>query len=305
MKNNFATVVLSVVAAIIGVWSMQAEITVASLNPITSDLVRQVGGERITVAELMRVGENPHIYEPSPAQLRQAASSDLVLAAGMGLETYLPDLRDSLGRGKRILEVGNSLPPLKLRDDKLFLCCPGHEHSSVDPHWWHSIKNLQRATVIIETTLTELDPEGGQYFRERGRSYRHRLDELEKWARKEIYRIPRKDRVLTTTHTAFSYFCRDFGFKAVPLRGLSTEVAAEPHHLAAVVETIKKERIKAIFPEKYISRKLLDSVARESGVRIGAPLLSGTPEPVEPTCEAMFRYNVQAIVRALAPKGTE
>jgi zinc/manganese transport system substrate-binding protein len=279
-----------------------AELKVASLNPVVGDLARQVGGERVRVLELMKPGENPHLYEPSPDQLRQAHDADLVLAAGKGLEIYLPDLRDSLGRSKPLLEVGRKIPSLKADKGEIFICCPAHAGTTIDPHWWHSVINLQRAARIIEAEFARLDPDGRAYFRQRCREYERRLDDLASWIRREVHRIPRRDRILTTAHTAFGYFCRDFGFKSIPVQGLSTEDSADPAHLALVVAAIRRQGVRTVFPEKYVNTKLLEAVARETGIALGGYLLPGGPDPETPTCEAMMRHNVETMVKALAPK---
>jgi len=282
-------------------WTVYAGVTAASLNPIVTDLARQVGGRHLTIIELMRAGENPHVYEPTPEQLRSAAQADIVLAAGKGLESYLPDLRDTLGRNVQILEVGRNIPSLKISSGEIFICCPGHAGSAIDPHWWHSIRNLQRAARIIAEAFAELDPANQDYFKRQSEAYSDRLDELNSWIKKEIYRIPRQNRILTTAHTSFGYFCRDFGFKSIPLQGLSSEGTPAPQHLTSVVKAIRNSRIKAVFPEKNVNPGLINTIIRECGVRAGGHLLAGSPEPEDPTCEAMFRHNVTVIVNALAP----
>ena len=279
-----------------------AELTVASLNPVVTDIARQVGGERVRVIELMKPGENPHIYEPSPRQLREAHNAVLILAAGKGLETYLPDLRDSMGNEKAILEVGRTIPSLKIKKDQIFICCPTHASSAIDPHWWHSIKNLQRAARIIADQFEDLDPAGEEYYNERKRNFSERMDKLNRWAKKEIHKIPRRSRILATAHTSFGYFCRDFGFKALAVQGLSSETNADPSHMTAVIKTIKDENIRAIFPEKNVNPKLLDTIIRETGITQGGTLLAGSPAAENPTCEAMMRHNVETIVKALAPE---
>ncbi len=279
-----------------------AELRVASLNPVVADLARQVGGERVRVIELMKPGENPHVYEPSPEQLRQAHDADLVLAAGKGLESYLPDLRDSLGRNKALLEVGRNIPSLRADKGEIFICCPAHAGTTIDPHWWHSVKNLQRAARIIEAEFAHLDPGGRDYFRQRCRDYSRRMDTLEIWVKREVHRIPRRHRVLTTAHTAFGYFCRDFDFKSIPVQGLSTEDSTDPAHVALVVEAIRRQGVRKVFPEKNVNTKMLEAVAKETGIDFGGYLLAGGPEAENPTCEAMIRHNVETIVRALAPK---
>jgi len=76
---------------------------VASLNPIVSDLARQVGGSDVDVIDLMPVGSNPHAFNPTPGDLKTASSSALILAAGKGLETYLAVTADS---SKKQAETG-------------------------------------------------------------------------------------------------------------------------------------------------------------------------------------------------------
>ncbi|MDA3924810.1 MAG: metal ABC transporter substrate-binding protein [Kiritimatiellae bacterium] len=282
-----------------------AGLTAASLNPIVTDLARQVGGDRVEIIELMKAGDNPHVYEPNPEQLRAANQTDIILAAGKKLESYLPDLRDSLGRDKTILEVGNEIPSLKLSKSQIFICCPDHASSQIDPHWWHSIKNLQRGAVIIADAFSKISPENADFFTKQSRDYCKQLDKLNRWVKKEIYKIPRKRRILTTAHTSFGYFCRDFGFKSIPIQGLSSEVNTDPKHMTDVIKVIKKEGVTAIFPEKNVNPKLLEMVMREAGVKNGGYLLAGSPEPESPTCIAMIRYNVTTIVNALAPVATQ
>ena len=275
------------------------ELTVASLNPVVSDLAKQVGGERVKVIELMKAGENPHAYTPNPEQLRAARQARLILAAGKGLESYLPDVRDNLTTEQQILEVGKTIPSLTTGHGGICTGCPDHKHNTVDPHWWHSIKNIKRAVRIIAKALSECSPDDRDYFNAQSQNYCIKMDALEIWAKKEISKIPRKDRILTTAHNSFGYFCHDFGFQAAPIQGLSSETTPKPKQITAIVKTIKSKNIKAVFPEKSVNPKLLRTVVQETGVKTGEPLLAGGPDPKKPTCEAMMRYNISVIVRAL------
>jgi len=278
------------------------ELVVASLNPVVSDLARQVGGDRIRLIELMKAGDNPHAYTPTPEQLRAAHQAPLILVAGKGLETFLPDVRDNLTPNQQILEVGSTIPSLTSKHDEACSSCAHHAHSAVDPHWWHSIKNLQRAARIIAEAFGRLDPDDEDYFNSRCRTYCRTLDNLNSWVKKEIYKIPRQERLLTTAHASFGYFCRDYGFTAVPVQGLSSETTPEPKQITAVINTIREHGIKAVFPEKNVNPGLMKMIMRETGVKTGGYLLAGSPEPEDPTCEAMIRHNVSTIVSALAPE---
>lgn len=280
-----------------------AQLSVASLNPVLTDLARQIGGERVTVIELMRTDENPHAYNPTPRQLQAAGQAQLILASGKGLESYLQDIRDNLTQGQRLLEVGATIPSLIAEHSD----CghDHHHHDAVDPHWWHSIKNIKRAGRIIAAALAELAPQSSDYFHTRRDEYNRKLDQLERWARKELATIPRSERVLTTAHNSFGYFCRDFGFETAPILGLSSETTPEPRQITEIVKTVKLKNIKAVFPEKNVNPKTVETIARETGIQLGGYLLAGSPEKENPTYEAMFRHNVSTITKALAPMKTQ
>ena len=275
---------------------------VASLNPIASDLARQVGGEAVAVIELMKPGQDPHFYAPAPSDLKAAEDTRLILAMGKGLETYLDDLRETLHPGQEILEIGRLVPSLRLEAGMdLFDCCPAHSHGAVDPHWWQSLLNMKRAARVVADAFSTALPAEAAGFQARSREYARRLDTLDTWTRAEIARIPASRRRLATAHAAFNYFCKDYRFKPVPVLGLSTLDQPRPGQFRLVIDTIRAEGILAVFPEVGANPVPLETVAREAGIRLGGALLAGSPEPGNPTFEAMFRHNVETMVAGLVP----
>ena len=46
---------------------------------------------------------------------------------------------------------------------------------------------------------------------------------LKAWAKREVSKLPREKRKLVTSHDAFQYFARDFGFKIYAIEGVSTQ----------------------------------------------------------------------------------
>jgi len=274
---------------------------VASLNPIATDLARQVGGAAVEITELMKPGQDPHVYAPTPSDLKAAEGAQLILAMGKGLEMYLDGLRETLRPGQAIFEIGRLIPSLRIDAGmELFSCCPAHAHGVADPHWWHSVRNMRRAARLTADAFTRALPAEASGFRERAKAYDQRLAALETWAAREIGRIPPARRRLTTAHAAFNYFCDDFRFKPVPVLGLSTLDQPRPGQIRQVLDTLAADGITVIFPEASANPAPLEAVAREAGIRLGGTLLAGSPQPGAPTFEAMFRHNVETIVAALA-----
>lgn len=275
-----------------------APLEVASLNPIVSDLARQVGGVDVKVIDLMPVGSDPHAFTPTPEDLKTAADTALVLAAGKGLEVYLNDIMQSLG-DVPVFEVGRSVPSLKVEINEVFICCPSHATETIDPHWWHSVKNTKRAAGAIAATFANIDPAKADVYNERYKAYAKKLDDLYKWAKSEIARVPRRDRELTTSHAAFGYLCREFGLRSVTIQGLTTEDSPAPAYLKTVIRTLKAKRIRAVFPEHNANPKVIASMVRETGVEVGGTLYAGMLPPKTPTYESMMRTNITTIVESL------
>ena len=295
-------------AAICMWWTLNltglADLKVAALHPVLTDVAQQVGGKEVEVVSMLKIGGDPHDFSPSAGDIREMSSSQLILASGKGIEPYLAKLTDSLGADQRILEVGRSIPSLTISEkDDLFVCCPNHSEGGLDPHWWHSVKNVQRAAKIMAKAFGELDAANKSAYQRRAQAYDKRLDELAKWARKEIARVPRSDRRLVTAHAAYSYFCKEFGFKSMPVQGLTKGREASSRHLAEVIAELKKQKIKAVFPEAQANPKVLQEMVRGSGARVGGVLLADyTGDEKRTTFEAMFRHNVETIVAGLAPE---
>jgi zinc/manganese transport system substrate-binding protein len=278
---------------------------VASLNPVVSDLARQVGGDDVEVIDLMPVGVNPHTFYPSPEALKATTESDLLLVAGKGLETYITEFTVSLGGKPPVFCVGCAVPSLRVEVDDVFICCPEHAKGSVDPHWWHSVRNARRAATAIAKEFCRRDAANADDYERRADSYAARLDALHRWARKEVGRIPRRDRELTTSHAAFGYLCRELGLRSITVQGLTTEDHPSPTYLKEVIQTLRKHGVKAVFPEDNANPKVLGSMVREAGVELGGALYAGTLPIATPTYEAMIRHNISTIVESLLESNEE
>ncbi|MFN7342846.1 MAG: metal ABC transporter substrate-binding protein, partial [bacterium] len=124
-----------------------AELKVVSLHPLIGDLLKQVGGDKIEVVDLIGAKGDPHSFEPRTEDIAAVTGAKVYFVSGMGLEGYLPKLRSILAADVRIVEVGATLPALHG-------ACEHEEHANehqheLDPHWWHSVDLFRRATSLI------------------------------------------------------------------------------------------------------------------------------------------------------------
>ncbi len=273
-----------------------APLKIAVLHPLLVGLTHEIGGDRVEVIDLLGPKGDPHHFSPKVDDLKKAEGATLYLAAGMGLESYLPKLKEIVSNKAKVTEVGEALPALEGKCEHHAEAGEEHEHG-LDPHWWHSIDLFRRATTIVAAAMAEADPANAEVFQKNATAYRGQLDELERWAKKEIAKIPREKRHLATAHAAFNYFCKDFGFTAHPLQGINREQMPDPQRLATLITQLKKSHVAAIFPEKESNPKTLQSLTHDTGIQLGEPLIADGVGVTD--YAAMVRHNVGAIVKAL------
>jgi zinc/manganese transport system substrate-binding protein len=294
-RNLLCGLFLGLTAAVL----TAAPLQVSALHPLMADLAKQVGGNRVLVYDLVGEGGNPHRFEPRPADLKQMQASVLILAAGKHLEPYIGRIKDTL-KGVTVVEVGRTIPSLTVGKDAVYSCCPQHAAGMPDPHWWHGIENMRRAARVVAQALAEKDPEGKDFYMGNANAYGQRLDQLKRWARSELAKVPRNQRKLVTAHNAFAYFAKEFGFEVIAVAGLNKEQNNTPQELAKTIESVRTSSVKAIFPEQNASEKDVRSIATTTKVNVGEPLISdGNGVGKEAGFEAMIRHNVNAITKAL------
>jgi zinc/manganese transport system substrate-binding protein len=287
MKRIFGIVIVSV--ALLA--AARAELKVASLSTITTDIARNVGGDKVKVISIIKPGIDPHEFQPSPSDVKEIETADLVLITGKGIEGYLTKLEDAVGNKAKFVDTGGTIPSLKLEEEGKM---------AEDPHWWHSIANMKKATAVVEKRFSEADPANKTTYEKNTAAYLAQLEELETWAKTEVSKLPREKRKLVTSHDAFQYFARDFGFKIYAIEGVSTEDEPSSKKITDLIKTVKNKGVKAIFLESIENPKVATTMTKETGAKVGGKLYAdGLGENEATTYQDMMRYNITTIVEGL------
>ncbi len=290
---------------------LPAEITVATLHPMLTDLASQVGGPEVKIVALVKPGTDPHAFSPKPEDLKGLRKVNLVLASGKNLENYLDKLKDNLTPQQLLVIVGAKVPDLTEKQADALQLEPeeehhheeGHEHHhhhGPDPHWWNGVDNMKRAAGIVAEAFAKADAAHADVYKTNAKAYGAKLDDLKKWAKKQLSVIPLTNRKLASAHDSLGYFAQEFNFKLLAIQGFSPTVKATSQEIAEAIELIQKHQIRAIFPEQGVNPKQLKEIIRETGVKQGGELVAdgnGTGEWT--TFEKAFRHNVETIVEAL------
>ncbi|GJM45306.1 MAG: manganese transporter [Gemmatimonadota bacterium] len=276
-------------------------IRVTATVGMVADVVRNVGGDRVTVTALMGPGVDPHLYKASEGDIARLADADIVFYNGLLLEGKMTEVLEKIAqRGRTTVAVAERIDATKLLHPKEF---EGHP----DPHVWFDVSMWKQTIAPVVEALAAVEPESREQFQANAARFGAELDALHAWCGEQLALVPEEGRVLVTAHDAFGYFGRAYGVEVVGLQGLSTASEYGLKDVRRIVDLVSERRVKAVFVESSVPKRSIEAVVegcRANGhdVRIGGELFSdamgeaGTPEG---TYVGMVRANVTKIVEAL------
>src|SRR5204862_3548683 len=101
------------------------------------------------------------------------------------------------------------------------------------------------------------------------------------------------------------YYARRYGLRVVGavIPSLSTHGQASAGDLARLADTIRRERVRAIFAESSVNASVEDAIAQETGARVGRPLWADALGPHGSdgaTYAQAIRSNTVAIVEGVS-----
>ena len=272
---------------------------VTTIGMIT-DIVKNVGGERVEVTGLMGPGVDPHLYKASAGDVQRLTSAQLIFYNGLHLESKMGDILAKMSGDTKTVAVTDAV-------DRSLLLTPPEYEGQYDPHLWFDVTLWMKAVGKVRDTLSEFDSDNTLMYWSNAERYLAKLAELHEYVKAQAERVPSEQRVLVTAHDAFNYFGKAYGFEVRGLQGISTATEAGIADVQGLATFIAKRRIPAIFVESSVSTRSLKAVkaavkSKGFDVVIGGELFSdamgneGTPEG---TYIGMVRHNIDTIVTAL------
>jgi ABC-type Zn uptake system ZnuABC Zn-binding protein ZnuA/ABC-type Mn2+/Zn2+ transport system permease subunit len=272
------------------------EVKVIATTTQIGDFARAVGGDRAKVVQLLKPNTDPHDYEPRPSDVQETAGADVVLENGDRLDHWMGDVVKQAGGHPTVIDLGTRVP-VKLPGET-----SGEEASRYDPHWWHDPRNAEAAVTAIRDALTKANPDAKVVYARNADAYLARLRRLDRGIAACLGRIPAAQRKLVTDHDAFNYFARRYDVTVVGavIPSQTTQAQASAKDVAALTKVIRREGVKAVFPESSINPKLARAIAAQTGATSDLTLYGDTLGPKDSsgaTYLSMERANADAMAR--------
>jgi ABC-type Zn uptake system ZnuABC Zn-binding protein ZnuA len=236
------------------------------------DIVRNVGGSAVDVHQILEPNSDPHDYEPRPDDVAAVAGAKVVFESGDNLDGWMKKVVEAAGGSGKIVIAADS------NADRVPGEQGGPEASTFDPHWWHDPKNVEAVIPEIRDALINGNPSAEATYTAAASAYLRKVQALDARLARCISKVPAAERKLVTSHDAFNYFARRYGITIIGAVIPSQTTQAQPSAgaLAALAALVRKEGVKAVFPENSINPKLADALAKETGATANLTLYGDT-----------------------------
>ena len=273
---------------------------------LVADLAKAIGKEFVEVDCLMGPQIDPHRYQPSAGDLDKLSSAKLVLYHGLHLEGKMTDVLEHNPK-LHAVAITKDLP----RKELLRGMVDGGEY---DPHVWFDLDLWTRCAETVHDAMNAEFPEHRIVFDANYKMLLGIFNNLNKELDEQVKMLPKERRILVTSHDAFGYFGRKYGFEVFGLQGVSTSAESGTKDITQLADVIGKRKVPAIFTETSVPPKGLQRVLDEVKNKYQLPVnLIGDAEalysdalgekgsPGE-TYPGLMRANMGIIVKALSVK---
>ena len=287
---------LLLLALVLGLTTGDAAVKVVATLPDIADLVRQVGGDHVTVDNIVRGDQNPHFVEVKPSYMMKLKSADLFFEVGMDLEMWAPQIIDG-SRNTKLEVVDLSKRITKLEVPAKLDASEGDVHKFGNPHYWLDPRNIRIMVEDITAALARVAPGDEQYFRGNADAYLKKLDgKIQQWA---ATMKPYAGAKIVTFHKSWPYLAEWLGLTVAGQIEPKPGIVPSPSHTAELISLIRQSGIKVLIVEPFYDLSAPDQIARSTGAKVlrlatSVGWTEGTGDYI-----ALMDHNIAALAGAL------
>lgn len=238
---------------------------ITSVAPITN-IVKNVGGDRIQLQGLVPEGVNSHTFQLTPSASIMVANADLVIINGLNLEIDFERAVEAAGRSDlQLLKLADNTIT---RDQWVFDFSFPERAGDPNPHLWLNVAYSMKYVELVRDKLAEVDPENADYYNSNAASYLDLLRRLDQGIMDSVLTVPEENRKLLTYHDSWAYFAPRYGMAVIGAVQPSHFGEPTPQEVARIIDQIRQERVPAIFASEVFNSRVVDQIAREANVEI-------------------------------------
>lgn len=193
-----------------------------------------------------------HDYALTPSDIKKFIQADIFIANGAGMESFLGNVIRQYPHVKVVeLTEGISL-------------CAGAEGNN--PHVWLNVAYAITQVKNLGKAMREWDPAHALLYQKNTDAYVEKLIDLQEKMQTAL--APYRGKKIITFHEAFAYFAQEFGLNIAAVIEREPGSAPNAKELAAIIDLVNREKIKAVFVEPQYPASAAEMIAKETGAKV-------------------------------------
>lgn len=269
-----------------------------TLHPYYS-YVSNIVGDKAEVVPLIPAGFNPHAYEPRAEDIKRIGSLDVVVLNGVGHDDFADRMIAASEKPDITLIEANANVPL--------LAATGQAARGagkvVNPHTFLSISASIAQINTIARELGKLDPANAKAYSQNARAYGKRLRGLRAEALGQLSQSDNPELRVATIHGAYDYLLREFGLEVTAVVEPAHGIEPSPSQLKKTIDQLRDLDVQVIFSEMDFPSSYVDTIQRESGVKLYPLTHISYGEYTAQKYEEEMTRNLGTVVRAIQESG--
>jgi zinc/manganese transport system substrate-binding protein len=268
---------LAVAAVLLATPALAAErIPVVATFSVITDMLANLGGDRLDIKTIVGAGGDSELYQPTPADVATVAAARAVFINDLNeeFEPWLePLLKQAQFAGTKVV-VSRNVRVLTAEEE--------HPVSgrllptAIDQHAWLDPRNGVIYVRNITAALARIDPAGAAAYEARAAAYTREIRAVDSWARKEIAAVPVVKRRALASHDSLQYLANAYGITLLTVNGWTNKSEPSAAELAKLARQIRTEHVKALFLDSITDPRAMQRIAGETGAVIGGTLYGDT-----------------------------
>ena len=263
-------ILLAAICLFTGTAAAAETLKVVTTTSTFAALVKEIGGEKVTVDPIASPKRNIHFIQPKPSDVRSVVKADLFVFAGLDLEIWADSLLEAAGKprlfrgGDRNLDLSHGI---ELRKVPQHLSrSEGDVHAHGNPHIHMSPENMKIMANNVFLKFSEIDAANADFYKKRYEDFIVKLDaKLLEW--KEMA-APIAGKEIVSYHDDIEYLAAFLGVKAEQFVEPKPGIGATPKHLQFLENYMKSNKIQVIVTPSYYSQTDNKTLAERAGAKV-------------------------------------
>jgi zinc transport system substrate-binding protein len=234
---------------------------VATFYPLAF-FVQQIGGEEVTVKQLIPDNTEVHTWQPSFADILAIDEAEVIIYNGASLDHWFEDdILPAIDSSNKI--VVETTKGVKLTETETE---HSDEHEELyDPHTWISPFLAKQQAQKIYEALIQKDPDHEGYYSERWQNLKTQFEELDN---KYLTGLSTKNKEnVFVAHSAFGYLADRYGFKQHGVIGISADEQPSASVYANLVDIMIEYETYVVYVDPVYTAESIQTLKNDLDTR--------------------------------------